>query len=202
MFSSNDPDEQLVAACLARKPDALKELLERYSETIRAGITQALHSKGPPHIPTDPEDLYQDFCVELVGTPENFLGDFRSELGPLVSWLFTVANHFALNRLRSKQIRWPSHTVHLTLGKLDTLPDHSGEGLPDVDFITPLLDAMNGDLRVLIQAHFGLEPFDRSLNAVEIAQRVGCSASTVYRRLNYALTILRIHAETLQGQQD
>ncbi len=201
MGSSNDPEEQLVAACIAGKPGALDELLERYSEAIEAGVIKAISSQTSVHVSADVEDLCQDFRMALVRRPKKFLGPFTAARGPLDRWIFIVSDHFTLKRLLSKQIRWPVGTVHFQADELEDLPDDTGDALSDTELITRLLDALDEDLRTVIQAHFGLAPFERSLNAHEIGERLGCSVPTVYRRVNDALAILRIHAKALQDEQ-
>lgn len=90
MDSSKEYEEQLAAACIAGKPGALDELLERYSKAIEAGAIKAIRSQTSTYNSADFEDLCQDFRMALVRRPKKFLGPFKAALGRLDDWLFIV----------------------------------------------------------------------------------------------------------------
>lgn len=193
-------EKQLVAACLARQPGALDELLARYSKNIKAGIAKAIGPERPSHGSADHEDFYQDFCLAIARSPHRVLGHFVPESGSLASWLFSVSNHIACKRMLSKATRWPDHTVHLGPRELDELPSDREEALPSPRFILSLLDAMDDEPRTIIQARYGMKPFERILGVAEIAEQFGWTIPTAYRRLRSAMNELRSLARCIQDE--
>lgn len=193
-------EAQLVADCIARKPGALEEFLERYSDTIRATAALAIHSDAPIPLSGDADDLYQEFCVELTRCPEDVLGCFTAGGASLGCWLFTVAYRFCKKRIWSTQFHWPLCGVHFDIKALDESPNRPDDACSEIDRIAPLLELIGEDSRFVIQAYFGLSPFDRVWSIPEIAKKLGWSVRTTYRRLNRALCELRKYAQSLQDE--
>jgi DNA-directed RNA polymerase specialized sigma24 family protein len=192
-------EEQLVAACLAKEPGALEELLERFSDPIRAAARQAIHSQISP-ICAEPDDLYQEFCAELARNPRRLLGSFKAEY-PLDSWLFCIAVRVCQKKLRSKRFRWPEHTMQFEYpGGPNAVPDWHDPAAPAPIPTAPLLEALNEESRFIIEARFGLKPFDQVWSMAEIAAHFGWSPSNAYYHLHRALDELRALAQWVQNE--
>ena len=105
----------LVLDCILGNRDALWKLVWDCTAAVAAGAAKAL-AQAPGPVSADPEDLVQQFFLEVFTDPWSLLKGFDAR-GPLAPWLAKVAFHRCSHMLRSHDLRWPG-------GNLDRDPSH------------------------------------------------------------------------------
>jgi hypothetical protein len=214
-------DAKLVAACIDKAPSAIEHLVTRCSEAIKraaaqALLAQALVSEAPASSLADGDDLYQEFCFELTRRPRQLLAGFRASYAapgqdtrclksgfggrsPLDCWIFGVALRICRKKLRLRKYRWLEHSVQIDYVDPEALPIQCYDISLDEFHADALLMSVLGKRdRFLIQARFGLTPFDTPWRMVDIAKQLRWSVPTTYAHLERALDELRAYMKLQQ----
>jgi RNA polymerase sigma-70 factor (ECF subfamily) len=179
-------DEELLAAVIARRPQAWEALYGRYERLIIACVRKTLARYTAYLSEDDVEDIVSTVCLNLVKDDFRRLRAFDGTRGYKVSsWLGLIATNTCLDALRRRE---PRHTS-MDRGGPDDEPLQVAD--PGRDAQAELARAE--EQRALLAAIDALTPSDREffdlmwdveLAPEEIARRLGISVNTVYSRKN------------------
>jgi RNA polymerase sigma-70 factor (ECF subfamily) len=130
---------------------------------------------------SEPEDVVQEAFVKL----------FRQSKPPLdvVAWLYRVVRNAALDAAKIARRRQRRESVVAREARW---------------FVEPVVDGLDADVAVAALERLGLEQREvivarhwAGLSFEQIAEMVGCSASTAFRRYTAGIEDLRIHLGVL-----
>ncbi len=89
---SNASDQEVVAAALAGREEAYRELLRRYQRPVFSLVYRMVRDREAA------EDLAQETFVKVLGALETYRPEFKFS-----SWIFKIANNAAIDHLRRRQ---------------------------------------------------------------------------------------------------
>ncbi len=172
-------DEALMGRYRDGDSQAFEELYRRHRDRLHRFVVRM--------VPTEADEVFQEVWLAIVKARDRYTAEAR-----FVTYLFTIAHHRAVARLRSAG-----------RGAVMTCED-AGENVPD-EQPNPLEAASNAELGQALQiAIAGLPPLQREaflmqaegeLSLAEIAEATGTSRETVKSRLRYASRRLRAALE-------
>jgi RNA polymerase sigma-70 factor, ECF subfamily len=169
-------------------PDLIASLIERYQHRL----FRYLFALAADHALAS--DLFQETWVRVLERGSQYRGQWKFE-----SWLFAVARHLFIDRIRRKD---PA-----SLDALVSLGD--GEGFqPEAGDLSPLDRLISGEERERVSRSLALIPavqrevlvlrFHEELTLAEIAVIAGVPLSTIKSRLYRGLETLR---KTMEEQR-
>lgn len=181
-FSLTDAD--LLQAYRRGDSRAFEQLLWRYEKSLFTFIARMVGNRE------DAEDVFQDTLSNVINNIESY-----NERGKFGSWLFGIAHHLCVDRIRKKE-RWKFIFTH---GK------NVEEPLADQDFVdpTPLPDTLLEEKELnemIVQALQHLSPEQREvfllrqhsdLTFREIAEMVNRPLNTVLGQMRFAVLSIR-----------
>ncbi len=188
MMALRDPDIRLMLRVRdADDRSAFAELVGRYQHRL-VGVMHHLVGHAD-----EAEDLAQEVFLRVYRTRQKYTPKAK-----FATWLFTIANHLALNALRDRRRRpavsldppdpaasgpWPAD--QLAPGR-DPLPAHDVQQAELTDIVRKALDQLNDRQRMAVV----LNKFE-DLNYAEIAEVMGLSTKAVKSLLCRARCRLR-----------
>jgi DNA-directed RNA polymerase specialized sigma24 family protein len=113
----------LIAACRRGNCDALTVLVDRYTPDIYAGVASAWQDVARKAC--DLDDLVQEVFLIIFESPSRRLTCTHDELRDLHGWLRAIAHNFALDKLVSPTVSWPSDHTAPESKSLDEIPDQA-----------------------------------------------------------------------------
>jgi RNA polymerase sigma factor (sigma-70 family) len=149
-------------------PDLLGYLIDRYSAALVLYARQWCNT---------PEDVVQESFLKLVRQVE--------QPKQPVAWLYRVVRNGAISQMRSAKRRQNHETKAAEMAPTWFVPPDDPTGL-DIDVLTKYLGELPMDQREIIIAHIW-----GGLTFESIADVMGSSAATCYRRYAAGLTTLR-----------
>ncbi len=176
-LDSVTPDEELLAALVAREPGALEELYDRYG---RLAFSLAVRIVASPETA---EEIVQEAFLSI------WRGAVRYEAarGSVRTWLLSITHHRAIDAVRRRGARVQTAPIDERVqyvGGADVWQDVSRSLTRDE--VRAALAALPADQRESIElAYFG------GLTYPEIAQKLGLPLGTVKSRLRLGLQKLR-----------
>jgi RNA polymerase sigma factor (sigma-70 family) len=195
--SDHGDDLRLVRRALSGDEEAAKLI---YS--LRPQLVNHLTSKGAPHGSIS-EDAVADFLGDCFGARErsprastNRLLELYKGNGPLIAWLKASSWNKFLDSARG-----PKTSPLLDRGEEDAHPDANPEPVPAEPEVIARIAA------ALEYAFSEIDPstliflrlvYLEGVNQADIAAVFGCNDSTVSRRLNQGLAVLRKKANAFQ----
>jgi RNA polymerase sigma-70 factor (ECF subfamily) len=191
------PEDELLAAVIAKQPGAWAGFYKRYDRLIITCIRKVLHRYTALYGEEDLEDMASTVCLNLVKDDYHKLRAFDPTRGyKLSSWVGLIATNTAHDALRRRE---PIHQ------RIDAGHD-ADDDAPPVQFAdreAPLpgdsLEARE-EWEALAAAIRELSPsdqqflslyYEQELEPEEIAKRLGISVNTVYSRKNKVREKLR-----------
>jgi RNA polymerase sigma-70 factor (ECF subfamily) len=189
------PDVELLRRCAAGDADALRRLFDRYKQSLGRYLCTLLQSRE------DAEETVADVFVKAWQGAAQFRGS-----ASVRSWLYAIATHAALDRLRARRRTTPTPTPHSDL-------DEPLRAAEDAEPETVLLHAYERqrDRRALCRALSRLDPEDRMLIALrhsegcsyrQIQEITGEKLANVRIRLHRARQRLRSHFTALRESDE
>ncbi len=182
-----DPDTRLMIGVRDDEPHAFEELVERYQHRLVAVLNHLVGSAE------EAEDLAQEVFLRVYRARKKYRA--RAKFS---TWLFTIANHLALNSLRSRQRR---PVVPLNLRDSGPLGPRPAERLARDRGVQPVQRMQQQELAAVVrQALEGLNERQRmavvlnkfeEMSYEEIAQVMKLSTKAVKSLLSRARTNLR-----------
>jgi RNA polymerase sigma-70 factor (ECF subfamily) len=112
-------DRNLLARCLAKKPDAWKDFVDRFTGLVIQVIHHSAQSRSLRITPEDREDLASEVFLEIVRNDFALLRHFRGE-SSLATYLTVVARRVVVHELLKRK-------------KLATLSDPADDAGPHHD---------------------------------------------------------------------
>jgi DNA-directed RNA polymerase specialized sigma24 family protein len=191
-------DEELVAACVGRKPGALDEFFRRHTPTIKLAADLVLHSVLPRRITLDEDDLYQVFCLQMLRRKNLMLGQFVAPR-PLEPLLFIVALRVMRRAAQAKGACIQDQFEHPEDDALSEFSERAAGDSPASVKVAELLDRIDEKLRKMVQIYYGLECAGESSYA-ETAEQMHCSVWQAFRAVQRALAELRDIAKALKDE--
>jgi RNA polymerase sigma-70 factor (ECF subfamily) len=95
-------DRNLLARCLAKKPDAWKDFVDRYTGLVIHVIHHSAQSRSLRISPEDREDLASEVFLEIVRNDFALLRHFRGE-SSLATYLTVVARRVVVHELLKRK---------------------------------------------------------------------------------------------------
>jgi len=141
------------------------------------------------------EDLTQDVFYRLLKYRQSFAAG-----NPFVPWMYQIARHVHYDALRKKARETPwkdeeSETWVETISP-EPSPDRTAVTRQEIDLLKQALAGLPREKReVLVLSRI------QNLRCEEIAQIVGCGASTVRVRIHRALQDLKLALDRLLGEK-
>jgi RNA polymerase sigma-70 factor (ECF subfamily) len=171
-------DAVLLDRIVARDPNALGELYDRYSRLLFGLVLRILKNRD------EAEEVLQEAFIQAWTRA----GTFHRELGSAAGWLVGIARNRAIDRLRANAVR-PAALDR----PADAAPaDPAGPGWPgdeQID-IRRALGLLPADQRELIE-----EAYFLGLTHSELAARHGLPLGTVKTRIRAGMQALRAYLE-------
>jgi RNA polymerase sigma-70 factor (ECF subfamily) len=196
--STEPTDEQLLARCTAGDAAALRLLFERHQRPLAEYLHRVLADRE------DAEEAVADVFLKVWRSAASFQGH-----AAVRNWLYRIATHTALDRLRRRK-RQPATAASLSgLGDRDLHLTAPPDGEPE----TMLLDADRRarDRHALYRALAQLDPRDRTLITLhyfsgcsyeQLCEITGDSLSSVKSRLHRARQRMRARFEAFRESHD
>jgi len=137
-------DRNLLGRCLARKPRAWEDFVDRYMGLVLHVIDHSAQSRAVRLAPPDREDLVGEVFLAIVKDDFAVLRRFRGEAS-LATYLTVITRRVAINRLVHKRnVHTGDGVVHQAMR---VLPDNGfapGQPLSNRDEVTRLLEELEG----------------------------------------------------------
>ena len=86
-------DETLMSAITHRRQNALRELYQRYSKTVKAVVVRVVHEEA------EADDVLQEIFLQIWKEAANY----SPKAGRPLGWVVTLARRRAIDRLRRRQ---------------------------------------------------------------------------------------------------
>lgn len=172
-------DEALMSRYRHGDPDAFEELYQRHRGRLHRFVRRM--------VPTEADEIFQEVWLAVVKGRARYAPEAR-----FVTWLFTIAHHRAIDRLRI------SHRSRPTEEEEGLVVADDGAGPLDIIVNAELGDALHRALADLppLQREAFLMQAEGELSLAEIAEATGTSRETVKSRLRYASMRLRAALES------
>lgn len=182
-------DLKLVESLLASKQSAWTELCRAYMPLLQSCIRRVLVRRPQGAKTDDCEEVFANFCVQLLSNDMRKLRAFDPARGVRLStWLGMLATNCAFDFMRSSRRQpAPNHDESI----LDSIQSLA----PNQEDITSVREELSsirewyGTLSARDQEFFYLY-FDAGLEAQEISDRMGLNAATVYSKKHKILAKL------------
>ena len=184
-------ESELIAGVRAGNPDAFAALVEAY----QAGVYNlCYHMLGDAR---EAEDAAQETFLRAYSQFHRY-----DSTRPFRTWLFAIASHHCVDRLRKRRLKWLSLDDELLAeGELwrSTTPDPEEVALDHErrDEVTALLALLTPNDRSVIVLHYWCD-----LSYAEIAATLGATVSAVKSRLHRARVMLGRHMTAELGQHE
>jgi RNA polymerase sigma-70 factor (ECF subfamily) len=141
----SDIDRNLLARCLAKKPDAWKDFVDRFTGLVIHVIHHSAQCRSLRLSPEDREDLASDVFLEIVRNDFALLRHFRGE-SSLATYLTVIARRVVVHQLLNRK------NLSTLAGAVESASaSHSGNGNPapierveDRDEVERLLAELEG----------------------------------------------------------
>lgn len=182
------PEDELIAAVLAREPAAWPSFFAKYERLIIACIRRALRRYGATHSEDDVEDLVAQTAFNLVKDDYKKLRSFDASRGyKLSSWVGLIATNTALDALRRRAPTdvWSAASlddtdpVVLTLRASERGPGEELDQRDEVRLVQEAIASLSETDRLFLEYYYVDE-----LEPEEIARLMAISLNTVYSRKN------------------
>lgn len=197
-------ETQLVAACVAQDAEALRQFADQYAPSVLAAIVRVLKRKLQDKFSTDRvDDTFHEFWVDFMPNIDQFIGRFDADRGKLRSFVYAVADKWCRGRFRSghKTRRTKKSIIIRTRYQFDDVSDRSFEALNRHEEALMWIARLKKSLRWIIEARWGIEPFDHAWSFHEIAQYTGWTVNKARRVYEKGMNLLREMARAFQGRQ-
>ena len=170
--SRTGSDAVLLSSAVAGDELALRELMRRYSGSLRA---RALHLLDDPHLA---EEVVQDVFLVMMKRG----GEFRRESN-VGTWLYVIATNRSLNvrRRRARRAVWHAPAVDAAFADSGPTPHDDAETQDRSERVARAMAALPRRLREVAMLRFAGHSYP------EIAARQGCTRGTVAGYLHRAL---------------
>jgi RNA polymerase sigma-70 factor (ECF subfamily) len=166
-------DVALLNRIVARDPNALAELYDRYSRLLFGLILRILKNRD------EAEEIMQDAFVQAWTRATTY----RAEIASPAGWLVGIARNRAIDRLRANAIRANARQTASPVAGGSS--DAGSAGAEQID-IRRALQLLPADQRDLVESAYFL-----GLTHVELAERHGLPLGTVKTRIRRAMQTLR-----------
>jgi len=154
-------------------PEAMNELVDRYSEPLFAFLVRMVDNRSVA------EDLFQDTWVRVIRGVHNFRGEARFS-----TWLFQIGLNLCRNHLR-----WNKRRSFISIDEQAELaqdPDVDADEIIRAQQVRKLIASLPPKLREVILLHYY-----HDFSQKKIAEITGLAQGTVKSRLHRATLILR-----------
>jgi RNA polymerase sigma-70 factor (ECF subfamily) len=172
-------DVGLLDRVIARDPNALGELYDRYSRLLFGLILRILKNRG------EAEEVLQEVFVQIWTRARTY----NPALGSPAGWLVGIARNRAIDRMRANAVRVRPLEAAPVLPPVETSDKQASLGEQQLD-IRRALDALPSNQRDLIEQAYFLG-FTHS----ELAARYSLPLGTVKTRIRSGMQALRGHLE-------
>jgi len=181
MESQPSVDLSLIAGLVARDPEALDELYQRYGRPVYSLTYRILNDAGMA------EDVTQEVFLKLWRQPESF----DAHRGSLGSWLLSVAHNRAIDLVRRRRVR-----EELPLPELHESEEIIADALADPADIAGMSEEAAAIRRALAQIppaqRQAIEmAFFQGKTHVEISAELGEPLGTAKTRIRLGMRKLR-----------
>jgi RNA polymerase sigma-70 factor (ECF subfamily) len=192
----SDIDRNLLDRCIARKPRAWEDFVDRFMGLVLHVIDHTARSRGIPVSPEDREDLCAQVFLEIIKDEFAVLRHFRRQ-SSLATYLTVVARRVAVHALVTKRHRVEAGRVAITQAEVQTqggagAADAAGQrdALADRDEIERLLHELDTtEASVVRMYHLEGKSYE------EIGSAVGISENSVGPLLSRAREKMRRAAQ-------
>lgn len=158
-----------------RRDDLLRALFDGHAAVL---LAYALRLVGGDRARA--EDIVQETLLRAWRN----LDRLDADAGPVRPWLFTVAQHLAIDAHRARRAR-PAEVGDASLASVPSLDEL--EGTLDRIVVTDALDSLSREHRAVI-----VETYYRGRSVTEAARVLGVPPGTVKSRCYYALRALKL----------
>jgi RNA polymerase sigma-70 factor (ECF subfamily) len=156
----------------------IRELYVRHGFVVFQRCRELLRDEA------EADDVLQEVFVKVLEAPDRF----QARSGP-VTYLFAVATHLCLTRLRARGMRGDAWQAAVARSLEDDAPP-AGDGAAARQLLDRILAEADEDTRALAVYHFV-----DGLSQGDIARLVGCSRVTVNQRLQRFREAARARSE-------
>lgn len=143
-------DRDLLDRCLARKPEAWKDFVDRYMGLVIHVINHSAQSRSLRLAPQDREDLVSQVFLEIVRNDFALLRHFRGE-SSLASYLTVITRRVVVHELLNRKSM-------ATLAHPEPAHGNNGRGsgverVSDRDEVERLLTELEGTEQVIVRMY-------------------------------------------------
>jgi RNA polymerase sigma-70 factor (ECF subfamily) len=184
------PDSVLMRRIRRHRPEALRQLYDRYEHLLRSLIVSVVHDQA------EADDLLQESFMQIWQQARNY----SSGKGKVLGWIITVVRRRAIDRLRKREAY--SRAKEGFAQGIRALPRPRIDHGQDEIALADLRQFLHGRLRELpsFQQRAVELAFFNSMSHREIAAATGAPLGTVKTRLDLGLRKLTQSIGGLRGK--
>jgi RNA polymerase sigma-70 factor (ECF subfamily) len=189
--TTEESDEQLMAAVQREESASLEELYRRHSATLRAVIVRVLHNEHSA------EDLLQEVFLEVW----RLANRYSPEKGKALGWMITLARRRAIDRLRREQAyfrveeRFQKETEQQPEAWTHTRVEHDIESSDIRHILANILETLPPAQKAAVEL-----AFYRGMSQREIATYTGIPLGTIKTRLELGVRKIASKLKDIMGE--
>ena len=185
----SDIDRQLLQHCLARRPHAWEDFVDRFLGLVIHVVTHTSHSRSIAISPQDLEDLCAEVFLAILTDDYAVLRRFRAQ-SSLATYLTVIARRVVVRELLKRRIV----SNQADTADMDQVEDDAAdieERLANREEVERLLDELHGDEATIVRLYH-LDGKSYS----EISRSTGLPVNSIGPALSRARAKMREHGES------
>ncbi len=148
-------DRDLLKRCLAHKPGAWNDFVDRFLGVIYHVVHHTAHLRSTTIKPEDTEDLAAEILLQIVAQDYSVLRKFRGE-SSLATYLTVIARRICVHELARRSVAKEVQpaAVQPNLDDVESDEEPATHGIENLEEVEKLLAKLPGREREVVRLHY------------------------------------------------